>query len=225
MEHSPWKPDSRLPVRQIPHIYRTKKFITFSKQPTTNLILRQLHTTTESFLTWKWALETGSCSRPLYGAQSRLNAELATPSTGRAGGIIGCYAAIQLRDNSFLSWTSCIIFCCTNSAQYRRRILLIPSRPNTNFTSRTAYPVPNQMSWKYQAGPQSFTFSILIKIIVASPRLNFTILLLKCGQNCFPSFLSNQKVKNASKSGCLILFSIPISGRHFERNDHQQFYW
>jgi len=145
MEHSPWEPDSRSPGRQIVHI-KKKKFITFSKQPTTHPTTAPCYTT-DRILTRKWALKTGICSRPLYGAQSRLNAELAAPSTDSAGSIIGCYAAIQPRGNSVLSWTFCITFCCTNSAQYRRRILLISSRLNTNFTSRTAYSVPNQMSW------------------------------------------------------------------------------
>jgi hypothetical protein len=147
MKHSPWEPSSRSHGRQITHIYRTKNFITFSKQPITHLILRQFHATIDRFLTRKWALETGSCSRPLYGAQSRLNAELTAPSTDSADGIIGCFAAIQLRGNSILSWTFYIIFCCTNRTQNRRRILLIPSWLNTSFTSRTAYSVPNQISW------------------------------------------------------------------------------
>jgi len=147
MEHSPWEPASRSHGRQIAHIYRTKHFITFSKQPIIHLIPRHLHATIDRFLTRKWALETGSWSRPLSGEQSRLNAELAAPSTVSADGIIGCHAAIQLRGNSVWNWTSCIIFCCTNRAQNRRRILLIPSWLNTSFTSRTAYSVPNQMSW------------------------------------------------------------------------------
>jgi hypothetical protein len=147
MEHSPWEPDSRSPGRQITPVYGNKNLITFSKQPTTHLALWQLHATTETLLTWKWTLETGSCSRPLYGAQFHLNAELASPSTGSAGGIIGCYAAIQPQGNTFLSWTFCITFCCMNGAEYRRRILLIPSRLNTNVTSKTAYSVPNQMPW------------------------------------------------------------------------------